>query len=74
LILKRDFKKDIDIELLAGNRTSTKSIPLFLKPKVQVLKTTVPNARLKIPKLNLLVPVKNHHFESRKPVVENGTL
>jgi tRNA nucleotidyltransferase/poly(A) polymerase len=30
--------------------------------------------RLKIPKLNLLVPARIYHFESRNPVVENGTL
>jgi tRNA nucleotidyltransferase (CCA-adding enzyme) len=48
---------------------------LLKTTKVQVFKTYgTAMLRLKIRTLNLLEQGKNHHFDSRNPVVEDGTL
>lgn len=78
LILKRDFKKDIDIVAVgSGIELATKVASLLPnKPKVQVFKT-YGTAMLHYNGIDIEfvgARKESYHFESRNPVVENGSL
>jgi tRNA nucleotidyltransferase (CCA-adding enzyme) len=78
LILKRDFKKDIDIVAVgSGIELALKVSELLPKnPKVQVFKN-YGTAMLRFEDIEIEfvgARKESYHFESRNPVVENGTL
>ena len=78
LLLGRDFKKDIDIVAVgSGIELALKVSELLLnKPKVQVFKT-YGTAMLRFGDTEIEfvgARKESYHFESRNPVVENGTL
>ena len=78
LILERDFKKDIDIVAVgSGIKLALKVSQLLPKqPKVQVFKT-YGTAMLRFEDTDIEfvgARKESYHFESRNPVVENGTL
>jgi putative nucleotidyltransferase with HDIG domain len=78
LILKRDFKKDIDVVAVgSGIELALKVSSLLPKqPKVQVFKT-YGTAMLNFEGIDIEfvgARKESYHFESRNPVVENGTL
>jgi putative nucleotidyltransferase with HDIG domain len=78
LILKRDFKKDIDIVAVgSGIELALKVSALLPKnPKVQVFKTYgTAMLRFEDTEIEFVGARKeSYHFDSRNPVVENGTL
>ncbi len=78
LLLERDFKKDIDIVAVgSGIELALKVSELFPnKPKVQVFKN-YGTAMLRFGDIDIEfvgARKESYHFESRNPVVENGTL
>ncbi len=78
LILKRDFKKDIDIVAVGSGIELALKVSALLpkKPKVQVFKT-YGTAMLRFEDTEIeFVGARreSYHFDSRNPVVENGTL
>jgi putative nucleotidyltransferase with HDIG domain len=78
LILKRDFKKDIDIVTVGSGIELALKVSALLpkKPKVQVFKT-YGTAMLRFEDTEIeFVGARreSYHFDSRNPVVENGTL
>jgi poly(A) polymerase len=78
LILKRDFKKDIDIVAVGSGIELALKVSTLLpnKPKVQVFKT-YGTAMLRFEDTDIEfvgARKESYHFESRNPVVENGTL
>jgi tRNA nucleotidyltransferase (CCA-adding enzyme) len=62
--------KDIDI----GGVELALKVSAFPKTKSSGFQTYGTCCALKIPKLNLLAQKESYHFDSRNPVVENGTL
>jgi putative nucleotidyltransferase with HDIG domain len=78
LILKRDFKKDIDIVAVGSGIELALKVSALLpnKPKVQVFKTYgTAMLRFEDTEIEFVGARKeSYHFESRNPVVENGTL
>ena len=78
LILKRDFKKDIDIVAVGSGIELALKVSELLpkKPKVQVFKTYgTAMLRFEDTEIEFVGARKeSYHFESRNPVVENGTL
>ena len=78
LILQRDFKKDIDIVAIgSGIELALKVADLLPnKPKVQVFKNYgTAMLRFEDTEIEFVGARKeSYHFESRNPVVENGTL
>lgn len=78
LLLNRDFKKDIDIVAVgSGIELALKVSELLPKqPKVQVFKTYgTAMLRFEDTEIEFVGARKeSYHFESRNPVVENGTL
>ena len=78
LILKRDFKKDIDIVAVGSGIELALKVSKLLpnKPKVQVFKTYgTAMLRFEDTEIEFVGARKeSYHFESRNPVVENGTL
>lgn len=78
LILDRDFKKDIDIVAVgSGIELAVKVSQLIPNtPKVQVFKTYgTAMLRFEDTEIEFVGARKeSYHFESRNPVVENGTL
>ncbi|NGY38339.1 HD domain-containing protein [Flavobacterium sp. XN-5] len=78
LILNRDFKKDIDIVAVGSGIELALKVSKLLpaKPKVQVFKT-YGTAMLRFEDTDVEfvgARKESYHFESRNPVVENGTL
>ena len=78
LLLERDFKKDIDIVAVgSGIKLALKVSELLpKKPKVQVFKN-YGTAMLRFEEIDIEfvgARKESYHFESRNPVVENGTL
>jgi putative nucleotidyltransferase with HDIG domain len=78
LILKRDFKKDIDIVTVGSGIELALKVSSLLpkKPKVQVFKT-YGTAMLDFKGIEIEfvgARKESYNFESRNPVVENGTL
>jgi len=78
LILKRDFKKDIDIVAVGSGIELALKVSQLLpnKPKVQVFKN-YGTAMLRFGDIDIEfvgARKESYHFESRNPVVENGTL
>ena len=78
LILKRDFKKDIDIVAVGSGIELALKVSQLLpnKPKVQIFKT-YGTAMLRFQDTDIEfvgARKESYHFESRNPVVENGTL
>ncbi len=78
LILKRDFKKDIDIVAVGSGIELALKVSSLLpkKPKVQVFKT-YGTAMLDFEGIEIEfvgARKESYNFESRNPVVENGTL
>ena len=78
LILNRDFKKDIDIVAVGSGIGLALKVSSLLpkKPKVQVFKT-YGTAMLNFEGTEIEfvgARKESYHFESRNPVVENGTL
>ena len=78
LILERDFKKDIDIVAVGSGIELALKVSELLpkKPKVQVFKT-YGTAMLRFEEIEIEfvgARKESYHFESRNPVVENGTL
>jgi putative nucleotidyltransferase with HDIG domain len=78
LILNRDFKKDIDIVAVGSGIELALKVSQLLpkKPKVQVFKT-YGTAMLRFEETEIEfvgARKESYHFESRNPVVENGTL
>ncbi len=78
LLLERDFKKDIDIVAVgSGIELALKVSELLPKnPKVQVFKN-YGTAMLRFEEIDIEfvgARKESYHFESRNPVVENGTL
>src|SRR3989304_5511561 len=78
LILKRDFKKDIDIVAIGSGIELALKVSELLpkKPKVQVFKT-YGTAMLRFEDTEIeFVGARKESYthDSRKPVVENGTL
>jgi len=78
LLLNRDFKKDIDIVAVgSGIELALKVSELLPKnPKVQVFKN-YGTAMLRFEEIEIEfvgARKESYHFESRNPVVENGTL
>jgi putative nucleotidyltransferase with HDIG domain len=78
LILNRDFKKDIDIVAIGSGIELALKVSSLLpnKPKVQVFKT-YGTAMLQYNEIDVEfvgARKESYHFESRNPVVENGTL
>ena len=78
LMLKRDSKKDIDIVAVGSGIALALKVAEMLpnKPKVQVFKT-YGTAMLKFKDIDIEfvgARKESYHFESRNPVVENGTL
>ena len=78
LILKRDFKKDIDVVAVGSGIELALKVSELLpkKPKVQVFKTYgTAMLRFEDTEIEFVGARKeSYHFESRNPVVENGTL
>jgi putative nucleotidyltransferase with HDIG domain len=78
LILKRDFKKDIDVVAVGSGIELALKVSSMLpkKPKVQVFKT-YGTAMLNFEGIEIEfvgARKESYNFESRNPVVENGTL
>ncbi|PWA06147.1 CCA tRNA nucleotidyltransferase [Flavobacterium psychrotolerans] len=78
LILERDFKKDIDIVAVGNGIELAIKVSELLprKPKVQVFKN-YGTAMLRFEEIDIEfvgARKESYHFESRNPVVENGTL
>ncbi len=78
LILKRDFKKDIDVVAVGSGIELALKVSELLpkKPKVQVFKN-YGTAMLRFEEIDIEFVggrKESYHFESRNPVVENGTL
>lgn len=78
LLLGRDFKKDIDIVAIGSGIELALKVSELLprKPKVQVFKT-YGTAMLRFDEIDIEfvgARKESYHFESRNPVVENGTL
>ena len=78
LLLNRDFKKDIDIVAVGSGIELALKVSQLLpnKPKVQVFKT-YGTAMLRFEETEIEfvgARKESYHFESRNPVVENGTL
>jgi tRNA nucleotidyltransferase (CCA-adding enzyme) len=78
LLLERDFKKDIDIVAVGSGIELALKVSELLpnKPKVQVFKTYgTAMLRFEDTEIEFVGARKeSYHFESRNPVVENGTL
>ena len=78
LLLKRDFKKDIDIVAVGCGIELALKVSQLLpnKPKVQVFKTYgTAMLRFEDTEVEFVGARKeSYHFDSRNPVVENGTL
>jgi tRNA nucleotidyltransferase (CCA-adding enzyme) len=78
LILGRDFKKDIDIVAVGSGIELALKVSELLpnKPKVQIFKTYgTAMLRFEDTEIEFVGARKeSYHFESRNPVVENGTL
>ncbi|RTY68221.1 HD domain-containing protein [Flavobacterium sp. LS1P28] len=78
LLLKRDFKKDIDIVAVGSGIELALKVSQLLpnKPKVQVFKTYgTAMLRFEDTEIEFVGARKeSYNFESRNPVVENGTL
>ncbi len=78
LILGRDLKKDIDIVAVGSGIELALKVSQLLpnKPKVQVFKTYgTAMLRFEDTEIEFVGARKeSYHFESRNPVVENGTL
>lgn len=78
LLLNRDFKKDIDIVAIGSGIELALKVSSLLpkKPKVQVFKTYgTAMLRFEDTEIEFVGARKeSYHFESRNPVVENGTL
>ena len=78
LILKRDFKKDIDIVAVGSGIELALKVSKLLpeKPKVQVFKNYgTAMLRFEDTEIEFVGARKeSYHFESRNPVVEDGTL
>ncbi len=78
LLLGRDFKKDIDIVAVGSGIELALKVSDLLpkKPKVQVFKTYgTAMLRFEDTEIEFVGARKeSYHFESRNPVVENGTL
>ena len=78
LILNRDFKKDIDIVAVGSGIELALKVSDLLpnKPKVQVFKTYgTAMLRFEDTEIEFVGARKeSYHFDSRNPVVENGTL
>lgn len=78
LLLKRDFKKDIDVVAVGSGIELALKVSEMLpkKPKVQVFKTYgTAMLRFEDTEIEFVGARKeSYHFESRNPVVENGTL
>ena len=78
LLLKRDFKKDIDIVAVGSGIELALKVSELLpkKPKVQVFKTYgTAMLRFEDTEVEFVGARKeSYHFDSRNPVVENGTL
>lgn len=78
LILKRDFKKDIDIVAIGSGIELALKVSQLLpnKPKVQVFKNYgTAMLRFEDTEIEFVGARKeSYHFESRNPVVENGSL
>jgi tRNA nucleotidyltransferase (CCA-adding enzyme) len=77
-LLERDFKKDIDIVAVGSGIDLALKVSELLpnKPKVQVFKT-YGTAMLRFQEIDIEfvgARKESYHFESRNPVVENGTL
>jgi tRNA nucleotidyltransferase (CCA-adding enzyme) len=78
LLLNRDFKKDIDIVAVGSGIELALKVSQLLpnKPKVQVFKT-YGTAMLRFEETEIEfvgARKESYHFESRNPVVEDGTL
>ena len=77
-LLGREFKKDIDIVAIGSGIELALKVSEMLpkKPKVQVFKTYgTAMLRFKDTEIEFVGARKeSYHFESRNPVVENGTL
>ncbi len=78
LILNRDFKKDIDIVAIGSGIELALKVSSLLpnKPKVQIFKT-YGTAMLQFENIEIEfvgARKESYHFDSRNPVVENGTL
>ena len=77
-LLQRDFKKDIDIVAIGSGIDLALKVSELLpnKPKVQVFKTYgTAMLRFEDTEIEFVGARKeSYHFESRNPVVENGTL
>ena len=78
LILKRDFKKDIDVVAVGSGIELALKVSKLLpeKPKVQVFKNYgTAMLRYEDTEIEFVGARKeSYHFESRNPVVENGSL
>ncbi len=78
LLLKRDFKKDIDVVAVGSGIELALKVSELLpkKPKVQVFKNYgTAMLRYEDTEIEFVGARKeSYHFESRNPVVENGTL
>ncbi len=78
LILQRDYKKDIDIVAIGSGIDLALKVSALLpkKPKVQVFKNYgTAMLRYEDTEIEFVGARKeSYHFESRNPVVENGTL
>ena len=78
LLLKRDFKKDIDIVAVGSGIELALKVSELLpkKPKVQVFKTYgTAMLRFEDTEIEFVGARKeSYNFDSRNPVVENGTL
>ena len=78
LLLGRDFKKDIDIVAVGSGIELALKVSQLLpnKPKVQVFKTYgTAMLRFEDTEIEFVGARKeSYHFDSRNPVVENGTL
>lgn len=78
LLLERDFKKDIDVVAVGSGIELALKVSELLpnKPKVQVFKN-YGTAMLRFDEIEVEfvgARKESYHFESRNPVVENGTL
>ncbi len=78
LLLKREFKKDIDVVAVGSGIELALKVSELLpkKPKVQVFKNYgTAMLRFEDTEIEFVGARKeSYHFESRNPVVENGTL
>lgn len=78
LLLKRDFKKDIDVVAVGSGIELALKVSELLpkKPKVQIFKNYgTAMLRFEDTEIEFVGARKeSYHFESRNPVVENGTL